>query len=159
LLRLLFLCTLEEDVQVLDQPTVDALLALDKLLEQGGPITFPTAGAAEVLEVKSTDGREAFLIDINRRGRIKISKCMYQERYNVVEILLRLDIDGPLHENPDGTEAPCPHLHIYKEGFGNKWAQPIPADFTNPTDLIVTLREFLRYCRVQNIPNVNRPLL
>jgi hypothetical protein len=135
------------------------LLQLNKLLVKGGTIDFPCSGSAQELEVKSLDGEEAFLIDINRRGRIKISKCTYQERYHVIEILLRLDIDGPTHQNPDGTEVPCPHLHIYREGYADKWAQPIPADFTNPADLIATLREFLVYCRVQNIPGINRPLL
>jgi hypothetical protein len=144
---------------MLDQPTVDALLRLDKLLGSGAAIDFPCFGSAEELEVKSSDGGETFLIDVNRRGRIKISKCTYQERYNVIEILLRLDIDGPPHQNPDGTEVPCPHLHIYREGYADKWAQPIPADFTNPADLIATLREFLGYCRLQNIPGINRPLL
>lgn len=144
---------------MLDQATVDALLRLDKLLVNAGAINFPSPGSAQELEVKSSDDRETFLIDTNRRGRIKISKCTYQERYNVIEILLQLDIDGPPHQNPDGTEIPCPHLHIYREGYADKWAQPIPADFTNPSDLIATLREFLAYCRVQNIPGINRPLL
>ena len=31
-------------------------------------------------EANSIDGREAFLIDVNRRGRIKLTKCTYQER-------------------------------------------------------------------------------
>ena len=144
---------------MLDQAAVDALLRLEKLLVKEEAINFPCSGSAQELEVKSSDGREVFLIDINRRGRIKISKCTYQERYNVVEILLRLDIDGPPHQNPDGTDVPCPHLHIYREGYADKWAQSIPADFTNPADLIATLKEFLVYCRVQNIPGINRPLL
>jgi hypothetical protein len=66
-----------------------------------------------------------------------VSKCTYQERYAVIEILLRLDIDGPPHQNPDGVDVPCPHLHVYREGYGAKWAMPLPADFTNPSDLVV----------------------
>lgn len=144
---------------MLDQPTIDRLLALDKLLENGGAIEFPAANTKQQLDVRSVDGLEGFLIDINRRGQIKISKCTYQERYNVIEILLRLDVDGPPHENPDGVEIPCPHLHIYREGFADKWAYPVPAEFTDTGDLVLTLKEFLWYCRVQNIPPINRPLL
>jgi hypothetical protein len=107
------------------------------------------------LEVKSEDGREAFLIDVNRRGKIKLSKCTYQERYQVIEILLRLDIDGPPHENPDGLIVPCPHLHVYKEGYADKWAYSIsPKDFTNTMDLVNTLKDFLQYCRVRDIPTI-----
>jgi len=144
---------------MLDQPTIKRLLALEKLLENPAIIDFPAAGGKLQLDVRSVDGLEGFLIDVNRRGQIKITKCTYQERYNVIEILLRLDIDGPPHENPDGAEVPCPHLHIYREGFADKWAHPVPADFTNTLDLVLTLREFLQYCRIQNIPLINRPLL
>jgi hypothetical protein len=144
---------------MLDQPTIERLLTLEKLLESDADIDFPAANSKEQLDVRSVDGLEGFIIDINRRGQIKISKCTYQERYNVIEILLRLDIDGPTHENPDGVEVPCPHLHIYREGYADKWAHPIPTEFTNPTDLVLTLKEFLQYCRIQNIPPINRPLL
>jgi len=144
---------------MLTQTQADALLALDKLLNRTGSIDFPTQGSMLKLDVHSTDGVEAFFIDVNRRGRIKISKCTYQERYNVIEVLLRLDIDGPPHDNPDGTEVACPHLHIYKEGFADKWAYPIPVDFTNIADLSLTLKEFLAYCKVQNIPLINAPLI
>ncbi len=144
---------------MLDQPTIDRLLALEKLLEHAGNIDFPTINTKKLLEVRSMDGLEGFLVDINRSGQLKVSKCTYQERYNVIEILLRLDIDGPPHENPDGEEVLCPHLHIYREGFAVKWAYPIPAEFTNTANLVATLKEFLQFCRIHNIPFVNPPLI
>ena len=140
---------------MLTQAKVDELLGLVKVLVERGPVDFPPAGTSKQIEAKSEDGREAFLIDVNRRGKIKISKCTFQERYQVIDILIRLDIDGPTHENPDGVEVPCPHLHIYKEGFAEKWAYPLqPSDFTDTGDLAKTLKEFLRYCRVRDIPDV-----
>ena len=144
---------------MLDQPTIDRLLALEKQLESAAVIDFPVQNTKKQLDVRSVDGFEGFLIDVNRSGQIKIPKCTYQERYNVIEILLRLDIDGSTHENPDGVEVPCPHLHINREGFGTKWAFPIPVEFTNPADLVQTLKEFLQYCRIQDIPLINPPLL
>jgi hypothetical protein len=140
---------------MLSQTEADRLLALVKVLAERGPIDFPLPGTMQQLELHSEDGRDEFQIDVNRKGRIKVSKCTYQERYQVVEILLRLDIDGPPHENPDGTEVPCPHLHIYREGYGDKWAHPTPsAAFGNTSDLIQTLIDFLRYCGVRDIPDV-----
>jgi hypothetical protein len=140
---------------MLTQAQVDSLLQLVKILVDRGRIDFPPPGTIKTLEVKSENGRESFLIDINRKGKIKISKCTYQERYQVIEILLRLDLDGPPHENPDGIIVPCPHLHIYREGFADKWAAPIaPSDFTDTTDLIKTLKEFLAFCKVRDIPDV-----
>jgi hypothetical protein len=101
---------------MLTQAQADHLLALLKVLVERGTISFPEPGSGKQLDVKSQDGKEAFLIDVNRRGKIKVSKCTYQERYEVADVLLRLDIDGPPHENPDGGLVPCPHLHVYKEG-------------------------------------------
>ena len=139
---------------MLVQNEVERLLSIEKFLTDESAIQFPGLGDSAKLEAKSVDQRDFFLFDVNRPGTIKLSKCTYQERYAVVEILLRLDVGGPTHENPDGTEIPCPHLHVYKEGYGDKWAYPLPSDFADPTDLVKTLREFLRYCKVQNIPSI-----
>jgi hypothetical protein len=142
---------------MLAQAKVDELLNLIKVLVDTGDIEFPPAGTAKQIELKSEDGREAFIVDVNRRGKIKISKCTYQERYQMIEILLRLDVDGPPHENPDGTVVPCPHLHTYREGFADKWASPVsPNDFTNLSDLARTLKEFLKYCKVRDVPEIQR---
>lgn len=74
------------------------------------------------------------------------------ERYRRDEILLRLDINGPPHTNPDGEEISSNHLHIYREGFEDSWAIPIPSNiFKNTTDLVQILIEFLEYCKVVNI--------
>jgi len=44
---------------------------------------------------------------------------------------------------------PCPHLHLYREGFGDKWAVPIPIDkFTDLNDHWKTLNEFMDFCAV-----------
>src|SRR5438874_2522092 len=130
---------------MLTQDRAEELLAMIKQLVQSGKIDFPSAGAAKKLEAKSEDKRESFLLDINRRGTIRLTKCTFQERYEVVEILLRLDIDGPSHDNPDGETIPCPHLHVYRDG-GDKWAIPLPMDFSDPADLVQTFKEFLTYC-------------
>jgi len=77
-------------------------------------------------------------------------------REAVVDILLRLDVDGPPHQNPDGEEMPSPHLHVYREGYGDKWAVPVPAEFTDTSDLVCTLRDFMKYCNVQECPSIQR---
>ncbi len=138
---------------MLTQEKADALMAMRKKLVESATIEFPFAGEAKQFEAMSEDGQEAFVFDVNRKGKIKVSKCTYQERYAVVEILVRLDIDGPPHENPDGTLVPCPHLHIYREGFGTKWAQSLPVGvFSNTGELATTFLDFLGYCNVQKPP-------
>src|SRR5436305_1082652 len=119
---------------MLSQQVANSLMAMPKYLVNGGEIQFPSGGDYLQLELRSEDEHESFLIDVNRRGKIKLTRCTYQERYAVVEVLVRVDIDGPPHENPDGTVLPCPHIHEYREGYGDKWAQPLSSAFKNPSD-------------------------
>ncbi len=138
---------------MLTQEKADSLMAMVKSFVDHSTIEFPFPGQAKQFEARSEDGHEVFIFDVNRKGKIKLSKCTYQERYAVVEILVRLDLDGPPHENPDGADVPCPHLHLYKEGFADKWAYSLPTGvFSDPSDLVTTFREFLQYCNVHNIP-------
>ena len=141
---------------MLTQPVANALMAMPKHLLETGEIQFPAAGDYLQLELRSDDEHETFLVDVNRRGKIKLTKCTYQERYAVVEILIRVDIDGPPHENPDGTVVQCPHIHEYREGFGVKWARSLPATFTNPSDLVITFRDFLKFCNVAKVPGIQK---
>lgn len=64
-------------------------------------------------------------------------------RYKNIQNLLRVDLEGPDHDNPDGTVVECPHIHIYKEGYGLSWAYPLQDEIdTNPFDLISVLIDF-----------------
>ncbi len=71
-------------------------------------------------------------------------------------ILARLDLGGPPHRNPDGQEILCPHLHLHREGYGDKWAYPLPVDFTNPNDAWLILNEFMDYCNIVDKPDIRR---
>lgn len=145
---------------MLTQADANRLLSLLKRLVKQETLVFPSQGESGQWELKSVDGTEAFIVDAQRKSMIKVSKCTLQERYRVVEILLRLDIDGPPHDNPDGVEVPCPHIHIYREGFEDKWAFPLPVEsFSDTTDLPLSLREFLVYCNVQAIPPIQGRIL
>ena len=56
--------------------------------------------------------------------------------------LVRLD-SHPYHSNPDGTELRNQsHLHIYREGFGVEFAEPI--DWHDPANPAATLERFLK---------------
>ncbi len=136
---------------MLTQNEADFLLNMHKLLTDNGIVNFPKTGEAKSLDLISEDGKEKFIIDINRKSTIKIKKCTYQKRYRTYIILLRLDIEGSPHTNPDGEVILGAHFHIYKEGFGDAWAYPIPTTITDPSDLIQTLIDFLNYCKVINI--------
>ena len=74
-------------------------------------------------------------------------------------ILARLDFGGAPHRNPDGEEIACPHLHLYREGYGDRWASPPPADrFAPGADPWDALQEFMRFCNVSRPPELERGL-
>ena len=72
---------------------------------------------------------------------------------------LRLEAEDRRTHNPDGAEVPCPHLHIYREGFGDKWAIPAPVDpYTDTLDVLSTLVAFLVHCNVADPPKIQEVL-
>ena len=74
-------------------------------------------------------------------------------------MLVRLDLGGAPHRNPDGEEITVPHLHVYREGYGDKWAVPVPVDvFTSTNDVWRTLEEFMRFCNISQPPHIERGL-
>jgi hypothetical protein len=98
------------------------------------------------------------MLDVSR-AEIKLTKATFQNRARQAIVLMRLDLDGSPHRNPDGTEVPCPHLHVYREGYGDKWAVPAPADrYTNPLDLLSTFEAFMTQCNIRNPPDVQKSL-
>lgn len=138
-----------------DQFTADKLMRVDKVLVSSSTIVFPSMGNCLGLDAVDIAAIERFRFDIQRKGKIKAGKCTYLELYQASEPLIRLDVDGPTHDNPDGEEVPCPHVHIYREGDELRWAYPIDkAVFTDTANLGSTLTEFLRYCNVINKPTV-----
>ncbi len=74
-------------------------------------------------------------------------------------VLVRIDLAGAPHRNPDGEEIPCPHLHVYREGYADKWAEPLPANiFHDPSDIWRTLSDFFAFCNVSRPPHIERGL-
>ena len=130
------------------QAEADALIEMEKRFVDENDWTFPATGERISLALSSIDKRENFMFDITR-AQIKFTKATYQNRARQAIILLRLDLDGPPHRNPDGEEIPCPHLHIYREGFGDKWAKVTPVDrYPNTADLFSTCEAFLQHCNI-----------
>jgi Family of unknown function (DUF6978) len=135
------------DIEI-TQSEADTLIEMEKRFSDNEDWTFPSAGPRIGLALTSLDKREHFMLDVTR-GQIKLTKATYQNRARQAIILMRLDLDGPPHRNPDGEEIPCPHLHVYKEGFGDKWAIPAPSDrYTNTLDLFSTCETFIQHCNI-----------
>lgn len=142
----------------LTQVEADALIAMEKHRVDSTVYNYPRPGESIRVPLASPDQRERFSLDVYR-GLINLRKVTYQNRGRSVVILMRLDIEGGPHRNPDGTPLPCPHLHLYREGYGDKWAFPVPNQaFSDLTDLWIMLEDFMRYCNVTLPPMIQRGL-
>lgn len=140
----------------LDQETVNLLIAMEKCRENDNGEYFPTEGQSISVDLVSRCRKENFILDIGR-GRINLQKVTYQNRAKKIIPLIRLDVGGPPHRNPDGQEISTPHLHIYREGHGDRFAVEVPEDcFTNPSNMWQLLQDFMRYCNIVEPPIIHR---
>jgi hypothetical protein len=143
----------------LTQDEADALIAMPKLRINDDVTYYPNPGGSLAIPLRSIDKTEDFLLDI-RRGRIDLKKATYQNRARKTIVLVRLDLKGAPHRNPDGEEVGSPHLHVYREGYGDKWAGPLPADsFSNSADQWMALLDFMRYCNITQPPDIQKGIL
>jgi len=140
------------------QSEADALIAMEKHRVDDREWLFSAPGERMTVPLASADKREQFMLDITR-SQIKLTKVTFQNRARQAIILTRLDLDGAPHRNPDGFEIACPHLHVYREGFADKWAFPAPVErYVNTRDLISTLGVFMRDCNIVDPPKIQKGL-
>ena len=138
------------------QAEADVLIAMPKIRASDETWQYPSLGGTISIPLVSPDKRENFLLDI-RKGRIDLSQGSYQNRSRQVIVLVRIDFGGSVHRNPDGAEVPCPHLHLYREGYGDKWAMPLPDEpFSGSADVMNLLDGFMRYCHIVEPPIIQR---
>jgi hypothetical protein len=141
---------------LLTQREADDLLSFDKHYRGNEVFTFPLCGGALEIPLYSSNNREAFIFDISR-GKISLKK-KFQTRARIAVVLVRVDIGGAPHRNPDGEEIPSPHIHLYKANFDDRWAYPLSDYFENIDDTIKILDEFMGYCKIITKPNIQKEL-
>jgi hypothetical protein len=141
----------------LTQQEADALLGMEKHYAGTDNIQFPSYGGDLRLLLQSSDKREEFFLDISR-GTISLAKNKFQNRARRTIVLARIDIGGAPHRNPDDTEIPCPHIHLYKAGFADKWAEPLSKYFKDANKPIDILNEFMGFCNIITRPIIEEDL-
>lgn len=142
----------------ISQIEADALISMEKHATHDSLVDLPDLGGYVSVPLISANPKshENFLLDVSR-GRIDLRKGTHQLRGRQVIVLVRLDFGGPPHRNPDGEEVGSPHLRIYREGFGAKWAMSVPERaFPHLSDNYETLLDFLRFCNVTKEPRFQR---
>lgn len=142
----------------LSQAEADALLAMEKHRTIAERLRLPDTGGGLTVPLTSADGSESFHLDISR-SRINLAKGKVQNRARTTVVLARIDFGGAPHRNPDDEEIACPHVHLYREGYGDRWASPIdPEVFTAPSDHWRVLIDFMQFCNITQPPDFDRGL-
>ena len=135
----------------LTQEEVNDFISIQKRSLATDPVFIPLSGRVEV-PLSDLSGSVEFQLDV-RRARIDLKKGTNQTRLRKTIVLVRLDYGGAPHRNPDGEEVPCPHIHIYKPGYGDKWARSISdREFKNIGDFWQTLDDFMTFCNITDRP-------
>ena len=140
----------------LPQGEADMLLGMEKHRVNERTTAFPDLGQAAVIPLQSPDLQEQFILDLgcSKRNRQWV-KLQNRARRDLV--LVRLCLGGASHTNPDEEEIAAPHMHVYREGWGDRWAVPLPtAHFANVEDVWQTLHDFMRYCNITKPPRIER---
>ena len=142
----------------LTQADADVLLAMEKQRVDDTPYEYPSLGGGIRIPLQSPDKRELFSLDVTR-SQIVLAKGTYQNRTRGVVLLARLDFGGAPHRNPDDQEIACPHLHLYREGYGDRWAVPLAAArFSDVGDPWLLLLEFMQFVNITVPPDIRRGL-
>lgn len=141
------------------QADADRLLKMAKCRVNSKAWCYPGLGGRIMIPLTSTDKREQFRLDVTRSS-LDLAKGSYQNRARKTIILARLDFGARPHRNPDDRHVGSPHLHLYREGFGARWAVEVPSDRfpATSTDPWTMLEEFMDFCNVVDRPVIKRAL-
>ncbi len=128
----------------------DRVLHLKKMFD--GSISLPTQNERRFYTLKSEDGTDHFELNIERKTKIELRKIKINHSY-FKEPIIRLEIDAPPHQNPNGIFTERNHIHVYKEGFGMSWAYNL-SDFHDelfllPENFFCVFNDFCVYCNIE----------
>ena len=131
---------------MLTQREAEILIAMKKMFVATQNPVVLNESFDEKFVLISENKQEHFILDV-KQGRIDLSKLRYQNRYEETIPLVRFDSTG-IHENPDGTKINGAHIHIYREGYADKFAVQA-SDFLDSRNLLDVLKKFCDYCNIE----------
>lgn len=143
----------------LTQAEFEYLMKLKKVFNDDTEITLGSHFWSR--DIISVESKDTFILDFHR-GKIEFKKYTYNKRFKTSIVLLRYDSSGR-HSNPPGTDGNSfngPHVHIYKEGYFDKWAFPIDKiSIVNKDDIGEVTKKLLDFCNIIDCPEIKIPLI
>ncbi|WP_298014080.1 DUF6978 family protein [uncultured Megasphaera sp.] len=144
----------------LTQREADTLREIEKAFINPASVRLPERQEKQIYNLwyRRNDRRKDDMAISAFRGKKNPRKVSFRLLYAQGIMLARIDTqDITSHTNPDGTriEPLEPHIHIYKEGYGDKFAYPLPTEFNHTDDIIGLFMDFLAYSNVINRDQVH----
>lgn len=144
----------------LTQAEFDYIIGLEKSFKENEDIVVGPPPLKWSREIISNSTKDFFTLDFYR-GSIEIRKYTYNKRFRNAIVLLRYDAMGR-HTNPpeaDGASFDGAHVHLYREGFDDRWAFPVTQIGLSGTETIdEVLTGVLQFCHVISVPTVKLSL-
>jgi len=136
------------------QGEYDYLMNLEKSFED--PLTPINIGPNPIKwtrEIVCTQEHESFVLDFYK-GSLELSRYTFNKRYRQTLIMLRYDNEGR-HTNPDGISFDGRHVHLYREGYNDKFAFPVEeiGIFTD-APVEVVFNKIMSYCKIRRYPSI-----
>ena len=103
----------------LTQAEADELMSVDKHRISDEAVPYPAPGQNITIELRSTDNREEFLLDVWRSDK-NPRRARFQIRAKRAIILARIDLGGPPHSFVSAREGQlgnaCSIRKLYRSG-------------------------------------------
>lgn len=143
-----------ERSMALRQEDYELLMRLEKVFEDPfSPLPLGPRPMSWTRKIMSPRRNERFFLNYFASG-IRFSRYTFNHRYRQTVVLLRYDNDGR-HTNPDGQTLTGPHVHLYREGFDDKFAFPmteIGVVMDDTPDRVVA--KILHFCAITSYPEI-----
>lgn len=148
-------------MDILTQDEADTLGVIEKYLIDPESVLIPPPQKTCIHYIRyRKDGQYYDNMKLSTfRSQKNSRKVSYRIIYDTHNILVRIDTQyAASHRNPDGKiiiPPYQPHIHIYTEGYNDKFAYPLPNCFSNADDIIQLFMEFLSYSNVLNADKIS----
>jgi len=120
-------------------------MSLDKTFLHAKSLKLPHEQSFKKYDIKSVNTKDTFLMRYDRRGRYELKHKSLLTQGNDFK-LVRLEVNAPPHQNPDGYITSRNHIHVYKEGYELSWAYELNEIFSLNFDKATTLELFTLFC-------------
>ncbi len=135
---------------MLTQEEADEMIRLRKVFTDKRPLIV-NRPYNEKRELKSErQPQETFYLHITQTAIDFGNYSTVVRNFQIPLVRACIDPDKK-HPNPDGTLIEGVHLHVYREGYLDRYAIPLPRSQFPDISIAHFIRDFLIYCNIEDV--------